>query len=459
MMNMWKKIRLDSAFVVLCLAFGLAFVMVTPPFEAPDEPNHLYRAYLIAGGQLNAERRAADAGGVIPTSLVRTVDAVMDDIPFHPENKQDLENVRKAFSFSLDPEDVQFVSFRDTAKYSVIPYVPQVLGVFLGKALGLPPIWLMYLGRFTNLLVAVLMISGAIRLTPLFKGGFFLIGLMPMSIYLLASLSPDTPTTSLAFVLIALVLRIAYHPGVRLNAANLIALLGVIALLAACKNAYFLLAFLFFLIPVRKAASPGFYLLAGLLAVTTSVLSFLVWTRVAANVYVPFYRGGFESFSAAEQFILQHPLPYARMLVQNLLDWALFYIHSFVGILGWLDTRLPVFFVVLYLGVLLAVAVFKSDKEVAVETWQRLIILAIVGGTVVLILTSQFFTWTRSNAWEINAVQGRYFIPIAPLIFLLLSNARFTWRLTTETVNRILIAFATSSLAYTLLIVFRRFYV
>ena len=88
-----------------------------------------------------------------------------------------------------------------------------------------------------------------------------------------------------------------------------------------------------------------------------------------------------------------------------------------------------------------------------------MIILAIVGGTVVLILTSQFFTWTRSNAWEINAVQGRYFIPIAPLIFLLLSNARFTWRLTTETVNRILIAFATSSLAYTLLIVFRRFYV
>ena len=455
---MWKKTRLDIAFVALCLVFGLAFILVTPPFEAPDEPNHFYRAYLIAGGQLNAERRAADAGGVIPASLVRTVDAVIDDIPFQPENKQDLENVRKTFSFSLNPEDARFVSFRDTAKYSFVPYVPQVLGVFLGKALGLPPIWLMYLGRFTNLLVATLMIGGAIRLTPLFKGGFFLIGLMPMSIYLLASLSPDAPTTSLAFVLIALLLRIAYHPDVRLNVANLTALLGIIALLAACKNAYFLLAFLFFLIPVRKAASPRSYLLAGLLAVTTSVSSFLAWTQVAANVYVPFYRGGFESFRAAEQFILQHPLPYARMLAQNLLDWALFYIHSFVGILGWLDTRLPVLFVVLYLGVLVAVAIFEGGKEVAVETWQKLIILAIVAGTVALILTSQFVTWTGSNAWKISALQGRYFIPIAPLVFLLLYNTRFTWRLARERVHRLLIAFAAGSLAYTLLIVYRRFY-
>jgi len=415
---MLKKTRLDIAFVALCLVFGLVFVALTPPFETPDEPNHFYRAYQIAGGQLIAERRGAQAGGVIPANLVKTVDAVIDDIPFHPENKQDLANVRSAFSLPLNPEDSLFVDFPNTAVYSFVPYVPQVLGISLGKALGLPPIWLMYLGRFTNLLVAALMIGGAIRLTPLFKGVFFLIGLIPMSLYLLASLSPDALTVGLAFVLIALVLRIAYHPDVRLNAANLAALLGIIALLAACKNAYFSLAFLFFLIPARKAASPRSYLLSGLLAVTTSVLSFLVWTQVAANVYVPFYRGGFESFRAAEQFILQHPLPYARMLVQNLLDYAFYYIHSFVGILGWLDTRLPVLFVVLYLGVLLAVAVFEGDKDVAVETWQKLIILAIVVGTVVLILTSQFFTWTRWNAWAINAVQGRYFIPIAPLVFL-----------------------------------------
>jgi len=87
-----------------------------------------------------------------------------------------------------------------------------------------------------------------------------------------------------------------------------------------------------------------------------------------------------------------------------------------------------------------------------------LIILAIVGGTVALILTSQFVTWTGSNAWKISALQGRYFIPIAPLVFLLLYNTRFTWRLARERVHRLLIAFAAGSLAYTLLIVYRRFY-
>ncbi len=415
--------RPDRIFVWLGLLFGLLFVAITPPFQVPDEPHHFYRAYQIAQGQLFAERRDSGAGGELPASLVQTVEAVIDDIPFHPENKADPAAIRAAFGIPLERSRTAFVVFSNTAIYSFVPYAPQALAIAVGRQLDLSPLWLLYLGRLANLCAAIVLIGWAIRIAPVFKRGFLLIGLIPMAVYEMASVSPDAFTNSLAFMFIACVLDLAYGAQRRVTPGTVGRLMILGALLAACKSAYFPLAFLFFLVPTSKAPTRRSWLIAGALVVLASVISFMLWNSVAAETFVSFRRGSYPSFAAAQQAIIEHPLRYARNLLDNIAWHGLFYIHSFVGILGWLDTPLPVPFVVIYLVALAFVAVF-DDARWRISGNQQVVILGIVAVSVVLILTSQFILWSSIAAGTIGRAQGRYFIPIAPLAFLLLRSLR-----------------------------------
>ncbi len=408
-------------FAAVGLAFGILFVFITPPFQVPDEPVHFYRTYQIAQGRLFAERRDGSAGGVLPVSLVDVVEALSGDIPFHPENKADPVAIRNALPVPLDPTRTAFVSFPNTAIYSFIPYLPQALAVWAGRQFELSPLWLLYIGRLANLFVSILLIGMAIRITPIFRQGFLLIGLLPMTVFQMASLSPDAATNGLALLFTALVLALAFDDRRCLTPPRVGLLALLAALVAASKSAYFPLAFLIFLVPAGKARSRRAYLVAALLVIAAGLASFALWTRISSEVFVPFYRGGYPSFDAAFQFILDHPLLFVRKLAGNLYYYGFFYVHSFVGILGWLDTPLPLAWVAIEVLALAALAVFDGPW-LKLTRWQWVIVFGVLTASVVMVITSQFVLWTRMAAGSINRAQGRYFIPVAPLAFLLLRN-------------------------------------
>src|SRR5258708_38085428 len=97
-------------------------------------------------------------------------------------------------------------------------------------------------GRLANLLVAVILIALAIRAAPDYSGIIAAAALLPMSLYELASLSADAATIGLAWVFTALLLV----PPRRLW---VMALAGFA--LALCKPAYFLIALLAAVAPLR----------------------------------------------------------------------------------------------------------------------------------------------------------------------------------------------------------------
>lgn len=413
--------RLARLFVVLAAAFGVVFVFTTPPFQVPDEPSHFYRTYQIAQGRFFAERRDRSAGGELPVSLVQTVEAVSGGISFHPENKADPAAIRAALAVPLAPSRTAFVAFSNTAIYSFVPYLPQAVAVWAGRQFELSPLWLLYLGRLANLFVSILLIGMAIRVTPVFARGFLLIGLLPMTVFQMASVSPDAATNGLALLFTAHIFALAFGERRRVTPRAVGVLMVLGALVAACKSAYFPLAFLFFLVPASKASSRRAYLAAAALVLAASLISFYAWTRISAESFVPFYKGGYPSFEAAQKFIFEHPLLFARKLAGNLYYYGFFYVHSFVGILGWLDTPLPVAFVLIEVLALAAVAVF-DDAWLRLTRWQWVLLGGVLAASVAMVITSQFILWTRMTAGSINRAQGRYFIPVAPLAFLLLRN-------------------------------------
>ncbi|MCP4109938.1 MAG: DUF2142 domain-containing protein, partial [Desulfobacteraceae bacterium] len=336
-MNCLKK--KEFHFAVSGLFFGLIFLFVIPPFQTPDEANHFFRSYQISQGRLISQKQGRLCGGSIPESLVLTARKVMGNIHFNPENKQNTNDIAKAFHIPLKKNKTIFVGFRNTAIISPVPYIPQVIGISAGKLFNASPLILMYLGRLFNLLFSIIIISISIRIAPVFKNVLLLVALMPMSLHQTASLSPDAATISLAFLMFSLLIKNAYDSNISMDYKNIFYIIIITGLLGFCKSVYFPFAFLYFLIPARNIGKPVRYYCVGSAVVIVAISSFFIWGAITEKLSVIHLYGGMP-FGLAKLFIISHPFGYAQMVAHNLIDNLPYYMHGFIGILGWLDTEL-----------------------------------------------------------------------------------------------------------------------
>ena len=234
----------EFSFLGISLVFGLLMVAIIPPFQVPDEPLHFYRSFQIA--EFNFFKFKTG----IPQSLVRLT-SICDRMKFNTHEKTSREEILSLADIKPDPENQTMI---EPPNYT-IPYLPQAVGIFIGKIFHLRPLWLFYFGRVLNLFVSIMLIFFAIKTTPVLKWLFFLLGIMPMTLYQLASLSYDAMTISLSFLLVAILLNFALNEEKIIRYRDLLLLFLISVLLASGKPPYFLVAFTFVIIPVRKVGS------------------------------------------------------------------------------------------------------------------------------------------------------------------------------------------------------------
>lgn len=452
------------SYLILSLVFGLLFIVLIPPFQVPDEPSHFLRAYQITQGDFIAEKRVTMrygpvAGGEVPVSLVKTIRKVIDNIPHNPHRKQNIADIITAFFYQLKRGEKSFFSFPNTVMYSPVPYIPQVVGIAIGKAFDLSPLLLLYLGRFCNLLFVVITVAWAIRIMPVSRMTIFLLALMPMTMHQVASLSPDALIIALAFLFTAMVIRAAIDPDFYPDAGYLISLIFIAILLSLSKSVYVLIVLLYFAIPTDKIKTPARYWIIGVIAVILSLGSCFLWTHVAANLYIPPQKGMFLSLDGPMQYITNHPFHYSLLMVKTFFHDLPVLMWWFVGSLGWLDTPLHISFIVMYWVVLLFAAVTEENPGNTLSLRQKSLFLLVIAGCTVLMLTSLFLTWTSPGAPFIVGLQGRYFIPLSPIFFLLflgLGSGRIEsggkWR------HFGAVGFVLCSLSYTALVIVHRYY-
>ena len=141
----------DRIFLWIAALFGVLYIFITPPFQAPDEFFHFYRAYQLSEGQVMAIKEGNQVGGLLPRSL-QTVSLPFMGLPHQPENRLSLAQLGDALKLPLgNTGDRIFMHLSTMALYSPIPYLPSTVGVGLGKLVGLSPLALTYVGRLFNL--------------------------------------------------------------------------------------------------------------------------------------------------------------------------------------------------------------------------------------------------------------------------------------------------------------------
>ena len=435
-MQFWRSPT--RVFTTIASIFGILLIFIIPPFQSPDEYQHFYRAFQLSEGKILAEYQQGDcygysnyfperpcAGGTLPKSLLTTVrTASKEDLRFRPERKQNVTDIFAILDLPLKPEERIFIKFPTIVLYSPIPYIPQILGIATAKFFQLSPLGIMYVGRFFNLLFWLVVGYGSIRLSPIFKWGFLGLLLMPMSVFQSASLSADVFAIGVSFLWLAFCLYCAFVPE-QLNWQLKIPLFILPLSIALTKQAYLPLVFLYWLIPSSKLGNFKKYLILFVSILLTCITFSLTWYQFASQVYVPLFDN--VSLSGQVSFLSQNPFYLLRVIANSIATFGGSYIEEFVGKLGWLDTRLPMPAIVSYPVFLVILAMGSGDRPFSLSWKQKIMSAAIAIANFCLIITLFYLTLTPVGAEKVIYIQGRYLIPLSPLLFLGLTNSQFNW--------------------------------
>jgi uncharacterized membrane protein len=271
----------ESVFILFGLIFGVLVILITPPFQVPDEHSHFFRALEISQGDFIPAVKGNVAGGFIPVNAIATGGELAGYLAFRPQNKQSFEKLAYFLKLPPEPDKKQFAQ---SAVYPPISYLPQLVGIGIGKVFNLSWLKTMYLGRVTSLLVWLLCLYLTIKVIPTSKWLVVTLALSPMTIFQAASLSADSLTIALSFLFIAIFLKLTLEEDTKLTLLVTALLVIIAILIALCKQAYIILIFLFFLIPIKRLGLKKYGLFFSLIFLFT-VSSLILWYHLAREVY------------------------------------------------------------------------------------------------------------------------------------------------------------------------------
>jgi Predicted membrane protein (DUF2142) len=415
---------LDPAklFLLLGLFSGLVLVFLLPPYQVADEWRHFYRAWQLSSGTIFGNGLGDD----VPRELHRLTWEtesfyglpIREPIPWSKAG----EFLRQMAVLRLDATDVIYVSF-PTVLYAPVPYLGMTAAVGLGRLLTASPLLLMYAGRLGALALALGLTWYAIRRAPFGKWAFFLMAMTPVIAFQRAGMSADGFINGLAMLHVALVLEIACVPDRKVGPSDLFRL-GIVTLaLCLCKQAYLFLPLLHFVIPGDRYLRPGDR------RIVRYWLPLLGWVAAvwwASTVMRESYEPMLPGTDALGQlcWIMGHPLQYMVVLCRDFIVHGHQYLHELIGTLGWLDLPAAEWLVLTHTAVLVAVAIGDGSSRKwltpFLRTWAALILVV----SLCFVWTLMYLWWAPVGAPGLPGMQGRYFAPFLPLLFLIIASPR-----------------------------------
>lgn len=404
-----KHLPLHRIFLFIAPVLGILYVVLMPLGVPPDETNHFRRAYEISTGAITSARDDEDNGGrVLPDSI--TVAMKHHDTETYPE-------MFSAFSSSTETTSESFQSFTNTSLYSPFSYLPEVVGIWLGRILHLPMFFIVYLARFFNLVFYIILVYYALKLLPSGKSALLLLAFSPIAIQSAASCQADALINGSVFAFSALIFYKIKNPT-PLRKSEKIILTLLTFLIAMCKIVYLPLCFLVCLLPASCFHSKKQKIKFISILLCSVILANLIWLAISSG-YLTHLNPGVNSVDQVK-YILTHPIHYVATLVGTAIGNGFWYFTTSLGSsLGSLNISLSNTFIVFY-GFFIIYAYLRENRNALVlNKAQKIFTSIILIVCVLLIFTSLYVQWTKVGSATIEGVQGRYFLPLLPIALLL----------------------------------------
>lgn len=396
----------------------ILLVFLIPPFQVPDEPQHFYRSYQLS--ELHVWRPSGEVGSTLPASLPELVQHFLGTTEFHTRRtvpKQRLVDTLAELHRPLDAERTVQIDLSGIQSYAPLPYIPQALAIAAGRALDVGPLGLLYMGRLANALVAGLITAIAIALFPIGRMVALLVALLPMTQFLMASVSPDALTIASALLFTSIMVRFlvdgewprarqvtAFASGLVMCIVKVVYLpllfVGLGAMLGAGR---------FSDTKTRRSV----YMQLAAAAAIMVLIGLWFWSIPAANSPSPPVREGVNG-AAQIAYLADDVFHALRIVVRSVFFHAEFLSKSTLGLLGWLNVPLPIW-VYLMLGLALPLSTCAQPHAGGIGKLPAIWLLLVAVAVVPPIELALYIGWTPVGAYFVEGVQGRYFIPALPM--------------------------------------------
>ena len=398
--------RLHWVFLLCATPLVIFLALWTPPFQVADEFAHFDRAWQVAQGQLYPT-----VGGSIDKGADQ-VNAYVADLPF---------NTRARFT-SADRAGAEAVRWTGLLAYRGFPntgicaptgYLPQALGIAIGKAVGMGVMRTIVLARLFNGAFAILVCALALYWSRSGKVLMFAMLLLPMTLSLFASLSQDATLialTCLAFAVISKQIETGAPLSLPLTAVLALSLL--IVSLGRPPYTALLPALLTPGLFVRWRKKPS-RLPGAILAGLSAVMVLVWWLSAYASTRAFAHPGAANGAVDAKMQLLnlfRHPGIVAT-LAGYAASHAAEYIAGMIGFLGWLDTLMPAPYYLVMLLVLLAACIAELNRCDKTKKSATVLLLFSPLAAIAAVFLIEYLIWTPVGAQAIFGVQGRYLIP------------------------------------------------
>ena len=408
-----KDIKVEKIFLYTVPVICLFYIIAMPTFKNHDELYHWYRSYEVSIGKFMEGIDGDTLGTIMPESVGK---AATDDWQSITYGK-----VKENLGLELEKENTALLYSETSAVYSFIQYIPQAIGIFITRIFTDKVLLLAYGGRIMNMIFSILLIYWAIKKIPFGKKILLALSFIPIAIEGFSSLSPDAMTISMAFFYIAYILSLAFNKENHIIDGKKIAILTVLSvIMAMCKIVYLPLILLLFIIPKEKFKNEKKIKNIFIIGAIAVVLN-LIWLMVA-GIYLSHFREGDSSIQVIS--ILTNPIKYLQNCLYTVNLNGQDYIYSmFGGELGWgelvqLNSIVPYILCFILIWITITDQTIKDKFKLYQKVWITIAAIAVVG----LIFTSLYVQWTTIGSDSVLGIQGRYFIPILPLVALLIGS-------------------------------------
>jgi len=458
------KIKPHYFFLLAALYFHWKLDKLTPPLQVPDEFNHFYKALQISEGQFLPVKQDNRLGGVVPAS-VREFVLPYGNAATNLKYTLTQKELYDSFKIKYSNSDTIFYDFPNTAIYSPVSYFPQALAIYVLKKFDCPVASLYYGGRNLIFICWLFAMFFVIKMIPYGKWLVTLLILLPMNMYIMNSFSADTVTNIISLLFISYVLKLSQQEK-KINYGNILLLLGMITILAFAKVVYIGLVLLLFVIPPKQFKSLPYYIFSLLILFVSAFLITYYWSNLILTYYTPYanynevYRNGIclsncANYYLQKELILNNKMYFIDVIYKSILQHPFSYLNGYIGLFGNMDILLPKELIYYSYTVIGLVAITEYNEKVTHFLYKIIFIIAGLAAFIFLLL-SQHLTWDCVGEGIVDLLQGRYLIPILPLLFLVFSNSIFKVKLIPNIIVMIFVCYINRYSAKT---IYNRFFV
>lgn len=411
-----------ASLLFVAFVLGCMLALIIPPLKSADELDHVKRAYFLSQGQVLLHTQSCTgesavcrkgrsmSGGMIDVGL-------LDYLRLNDPTRRTTESaLQDQYSDALgwQGRDV-FEPAAGTGYYFPGIYLPQAVGLGVGKVLGLGIDHSYQLARLLAFAVGMLVYVAAflIHRPPVVLLALLL---LPMSIFQAMSASIDFLATALAVLALCCFLRISVLRD--RSTPGLFWLMAVAIFVVATARAHLAPMVMLLFVAAFFMRARWSWLLA---VITTGLI--LVWMAVVIPATVDFRIARDVTTGDVALHYLRHPHELLPVLLRTWTDPGLLksYLASFIGIFLNLPLKASAYLGLSGLVLLIALLSLAPWNQWRSQGMSRCTLLICGLISAVLAFLAMLLTWTPHPATVVEGVQGRYLL--VPVMMVLLACA------------------------------------